>query len=440
MDEIKEALPVRIAWIGPMPSNGGGAGGVSSQLLKELDRLGIEVDCFVPGHPNSIPEHLGSLEHIRFICGPSSWQWGKWYSRNRLLSFITGQIANLRAENRLAFQLLRLHQTRSYDVVYQFSHIEFSALKRFRSKLPPIVLHPSVHAQGELRWHKAEDHLSKASESFVMRFGARIMLTVRSVIQKRHIRYPDLILGLSQNFAQDVMEDYRVPSRKLKILPNPIDLDYYSPESPPHVRRRLVILFVSRIAVRKGVEMVVELSHRLDDLKDDVEIKVVGEKSQWSDYKGLLQNLNLRIAKYVGEIGLKDGGMRGIYRQSDILVQPSHYEPFGLTVAEALASGIPVVVSDKVGAGEGVHELACRRFHDGQMEEFEHAVRILVNDLQDERKRVDIRTIARQECERLYCGEVIASRLMEYLTSCGVSSNSTDSETVSPLQLHQLEG
>ena len=40
----------------------------------------------------------------------------------------------------------------------------------------------------------------------------------------------------------------------------------------------------------------------------------------------------------------------GVYRAADLLVLPSHYEPFGLVVNEAMLCGCPVAVSDRVGA------------------------------------------------------------------------------------------
>lgn len=406
---------MRIAWIGPMlNAAGGGASGVSRLLLTELSHRELYIDCYLPGDESLVPGGLRDHPRLRFICLKPSWEWNRWYSRNNLMAFLTGQIANLRAENRLARKLLQQHLAKPYDLVYQFSHIELSSLRRYRKRLPPIVMHPSVHAAGELRWHRKEATISTKTEKLIVRLGVRSLLNIRSMVQRRHIRIPARVLALSHNFAHDLISDYNVSPSEIDIIPNPIDLESFHPVSAePQVlndNNRTIILFVSRIALRKGVEQIVELSHRLNDLADKVEIQIVGYKSLWSDYMGLLKSINPRTTRYIGEVPNHE--MARLYRGADLLVQPSKYEPFGLTVGEALACGVPVVASDKVGAAESVHPLCCRTFPCNDMEAFETEVRKLLRDIDDKPLKNQIARLSRAEAERLYSSSVIGDKLL----------------------------
>lgn len=407
---------MRIAWIGPMPNDEGGASGVSNQLLRELNKYGVSVDCYMPGHESALPSELRGLQNVRFICGSSTWQWNRWYSRNRLLAFITGQVSNLRCENRLALALIEEHRRKPYDVIYQFSHIEFSVLRKYKRELPVIILHPSVHAMGELRWHRAEASLSKLCEPAIMRMGARCLLYVRSIVQRRHIRFADKVLALSENFARDLITDYRIPNERIAVVPNPIDLARFVPNLQiKQDSSRLVLLFVSRIAVRKGVEMIVELSHRLNDLAGQIEIRIIGDKSMWSDYTALLQQLDPKVARYVGSVSGKGSAMTEVYQSAHILIQPSRYEPFGLTVGEALACGTPVVASDKVGSAEGLDPEVCRVFPDGNLDALEKQLRTLIGDLRDVTRAASIYRKCRLECERAYDCSSVTSQLLANL-------------------------
>lgn len=407
---------MRIAWIGPMPNETGGATEVATQLLAGLAQYDVDIDCFFPGHRSAVPARLARLPHLHFHCESSSWAWGRWYSRNRLLCFITGQAANYRSENRLAKRLIDLHRRNPYDVLYQFSHIELSILRKFVDELPPIVLHPSVHAAGELKWLKREAVISRKTEPLLRRVGTRLMLQVRAAIQKRHIVYPTHIVSMSENFANELVVDYRVPRSKLSIVPNPVDTIRFTPAAPTSgddAQGRLKFLFVSRIAVRKGVEMMVELSHRLQDVADSVQIEIIGDRSLWSDYTPLLRQLNPHVAVYVGKV--QADGMNDRYRSAQALIQPSHYEPFGLTVGESLACGIPVVASDKVGATEGVHPDCCRVFPAGDMDALEREVRRLIDDLTDKASRERMAHLARSEAERLFSCPVVTWDLIRCL-------------------------
>lgn len=409
---------MRIAWMGPMPNNGGGATGAGRQFLLELSRQGIEVDCYFPGVETDLPEMLKNEKNLRFYIQSTGWSWNRWYSRNNFLAFVTGQMANLRCEMKLAKLLMQNHKRKPYDLVYQFSHIEMHALKKFKSHLPPIVLHPSVHAAGELHWHRKETQLSRMSEPWTTRQAVRLLLIIRSRIQKKHIQVADFIISKSQNFAVEMSKDYALEPGKIPfIVRNPIDTDKFMPNRAKIENRPdfpLTFLFVSRIAVRKGTEMIVELSHRLSDLEGRVRILIVGNHALWSDYRALLAKINNRTAEYRSEISGKE--MINLYHTVDALIQPSHYEPFGNTVGEALACGLPVISSNKVGAAEGVDPLCCRVFPTGDMDALEKHVRELYQELLTPRRK-EISEAARSEAMRLFTNRVIVSDLIANLES-----------------------
>ena len=407
---------MRIAWIGPMPSDGQGALGAGREFLLELARQGVEVDCYFPSGETRLPAVLEREPNLHFCLEPNRWRWNRWYSRHRLLAFVTGQLANLCCEMRLAKKMAENHRARPYDFVYQFSHIEMHALKKYKRHLPPILLHPSVHAAGELQWHRNEAHLSRQSEPWLKRMLVRLLLMIRARVQKKHIRLADHVLSLSRTFAEEMIRDYGIsPGKVAGIVPNPIDLDTFRPASRTRSETdQVTFLFVSRIAVRKGTEMIVELSRRLDDLAGQVRIIVAGNHSLWSDYRKLLHKLNPRIAEYRGQITGEN--LVRLYQSADALIQPSHYEPFGLTVGEALACGLPVVASSKVGAAENVDALCCRRFPPGDMDALEREVRRLHADLRSAGRK-EIMAKARAEAVRLFARKTIVSNLILRLES-----------------------
>ncbi|RUS45263.1 glycosyltransferase family 4 protein [Cohnella sp. AR92] len=405
---------MRIAWIGPMPNDGGGATGVGRSILLELSRKGIEVDCYFSGDRRNIPEVLLKEKNLNYFCEATSWSWNRWYSRNNYMAFVTGQYANLRCEMKLAKIMAEQHRIKPYDLVFQFSHIELHALKKYKKQLPPIVLYPTVHHAAELRWHRREKHLAKGSESWATRMLVRLMLNVRASTQKRHVKSVDYIVSLSRNFAKELCEDYKLSPDKVNFfVPNPIDVDKFRPM--PELRQnrtdnRVTFLFVSRISVRKGTEMMVELSRRLSDLAGQAKIILVGNHSLWSDYRGLLKGLNPEVATYISEISGKQ--LQGLYHEVDSLVIPSHYEPFGLVVGEALASGLPVVASDKIGAAEEVKERVCRIFAAGDMDALEAAVRKLYEEIRSGRGS-ELSEVARHEAVRLFSREKVGDDMAE---------------------------
>jgi glycosyltransferase involved in cell wall biosynthesis len=402
---------MRVAWLGPAPAVRFGVPHAAGLILEGLAGAGAEIDCFTVADPAALPASLREREAIRFVVRRPVWPFGDWYEPPAAVTFLVSQSARAAGQARLVQSLAARHAERPYDVLYQFSQLELLAARPLVGRLPPIVLHPQVHAAGELAWHRREDALSRRCEPAARRALARATLTARAALQRADVRVARGLIVPSTAFATALGGDYVVPADRLRIAPNPIDLERFRPPPAPPPPRPVVLLFVARIAVRKGVEMIVELTRRLRDLRGQVRVRVVGGGGDWSDYRPLLADLDPAVGEYLGE--LDADGVAAALASAHGLLQPSHYEPFALTVGEALASGVPVVASDAVGAAEHVDRDCCRTFPAGDADAFEAAVRRLVAEAGASDGR--LRALARAEAERAFAPSAVGAAVAAHL-------------------------
>jgi glycosyltransferase involved in cell wall biosynthesis len=400
---------MRIAFLGPSPSDTSGVTYATTVLLRALQARGLEIDVYT----NERPTVLGDLDGLTFVTEPLREDAVfRALRRAPLLKFGWGQSQRALAHRRLTRRLVAEHATRRYDVVYQFSQPELLSLRAHRHELPPIVVHPQVHAAGELRWHRRESDLARACEPRARTVAARAMLAARAAGQRRDFREVAAVICPSDRFADELARDYGVPRELVHVVPNPIDLDRFRRGDSPTAYPR-EILFVSRFAVRKGVEMVVELSRRLADLEGSVQIRVVGDGSMWSNYTPLLRGLDPRVAEAVGYV--QPHALPEAFAGASLVVQPSHYEPFALTVGESLAAGTPVVVSDRVGAAEWLSAPSAGIFAAGDADAFEAAVRAMLERM--ETSEADVRAHARTTAESSFAPSDVAARVEQVLSN-----------------------
>ena len=393
---------ILVAYVGPTPEKGaGGPQGCAWLVLEELARSGAQLDLYLTltEDRSAIPA-LGLLPGVKVIAVGSVWRWHRWYSRSHLMAMVTGLGTTALGRRRLVNLLVEQHKLAPYDAMYQFSTIEVFGRRRDRQKLPTMVLHPSVHAAGELKWMWNERKLSRVCEGWLRPHIVMGWLLLRSRRQRRDIGRAAVVLALSEAFGRHLAEDYGVDPSRIRISPNPIDLESFRPQLQViPADGVLKIAVVGRISVRKGLELVVELSHRLRDLAGVVQFEIVGAPSLWSDYSRLLNDLDPTMATVLGYVSYDD--MKEWIPTCDLLLQPAKYEPFGLTVGEALACGVPVVVTSEVGASEGVSEACSITVPPCDVEALEKAVREMVARLTSP-ARGPMRAAARSEAEHLW--------------------------------------
>ncbi len=154
----------------------------------------------------------------------------------------------------------------------------------------------------------------------------------------------------------------RVPS---VIVPDGFDSAEFS-VLPPRGRFRErflgghdgpLILFLARVNAKKGIDVLIAAMKEVVDRHPDARLAVVGPPDPASFGKQVEQWIaDSGISSCIVDPGAADHSMRlEAFTDADIYALPSHAENFGFSVFEAMACGVPVVVSETINYA---HEIA----------------------------------------------------------------------------------
>lgn len=132
------------------------------------------------------------------------------------------------------------------------------------------------------------------------------------------------------------------------VAPNGVDVAYFQQAvtALPKPKRRA--LFLGRLHPKKGVELLIQAWAQLGPAYNDWELLIVGPDE--GGYRAVLEKelvahgASASIAISGAVFGLEKVRL---LRSADLFVLPSHSEGFSVAVLEALASGVPVLISDR---------------------------------------------------------------------------------------------
>jgi glycosyltransferase involved in cell wall biosynthesis/Tfp pilus assembly protein PilF len=156
-------------------------------------------------------------------------------------------------------------------------------------------------------------------------------------------------------YVREVYVKSGVPQEKVKVVPNGIDPAKFSPEVQPMdlaTRKSFKFLFVGGTIHRKGPDVLLESYLRSFTAQDDVCL-VIKDFGGQSFYTGQTMEARIKAAQsqpnapeilYLNT-ELPPEALPGLYTACDCLVHPYRGEGFGLPVLEAMACGLPVIVT-----------------------------------------------------------------------------------------------
>jgi UDP-glucose:(heptosyl)LPS alpha-1,3-glucosyltransferase len=157
------------------------------------------------------------------------------------------------------------------------------------------------------------------------------------------------MIANSELMKKDTVERFHVPPEAIHVVYPALDTKVFRPlPNKDNLRRRfgfpdkiIVSLVTSGNFQKRGLDLFADAMALLPpDIRDKASFRVVG-KDEKGQYSG---------KEIIFDPGLPD--IEAYFNAIDVFVLPARIEEFGRVVLEAMGCGVPVITTDKVGAGE----------------------------------------------------------------------------------------
>lgn len=221
-----------------------------------------------------------------------------------------------------AWQLRRLLRRLDVDLVNAHAPVPGLAdLAAFRSPAPVVL---TYHAGSLVKGGHPVDPLLRAYERFVL---PRVFARCRSLIA---------VSPVSRAHA----------TGRAHLIPPGVDGEVFAPSDEPRECRVLYVGRVEQTSRWKGLQVLVEALPRLRALVPDARLTIVGDGDDVVPLQKRAAELGVAdLVEWVGSVD--HSALPAYYRRAGVTVLPSltEAESFGMTLAEAMACGCPVVGS-----------------------------------------------------------------------------------------------
>lgn len=179
---------------------------------------------------------------------------------------------------------------------------------------------------------------------WAMRSGASVKKIFWPLIQKPSINHAACFHATAYSEYEDIRRmGFKQP---VALIPNGIDLPTFSRGRGDRAVTHRTLLYLGRLHPIKGIDSLLGAWRELQNEFPGWKLRIVGPEGDGA-YLMHLQSIvaELKLQRVVFDGSLYGDSKFDAYRSADLYVLPTHSENFGMTVAEALASGTPAVVT-----------------------------------------------------------------------------------------------
>jgi len=156
------------------------------------------------------------------------------------------------------------------------------------------------------------------------------------------------VIAVSRHLRLQLIDRYRAKPAKVRVIYNAVRPSERLERIDPEKR---LVLYVGRLAAMKGVDTFLRAAARVVPSFPDVLFVIAGEGPEYQRLIHLAAHLGIgdRVM-FLGKVSEEEREV--LLAGSSVFVLPSVVEPFGIAALEAMAAGVPTIVSKTSGVAE----------------------------------------------------------------------------------------
>jgi glycosyltransferase involved in cell wall biosynthesis len=222
-----------------------------------------------------------------------------------------------------------------YDLVWLHNPL-FIKNSPFKNSL--VTMHITAHGQIIQRIYSLHIHIYKKVSSLIERHSLNKIKKAR-------------FTAVSQQVCKE-LEEIGINKERITYIPNGVDTEQFKPSNDKKLLRKkfkipendLIFLSLGRLTEAKQPQKLIEVFSEIEKEKKDVSLVIAGEGELLEKTRKFVRQKRLKKVRFLGYVDEKD--KPDLYACSNYYIITSKYEGQPLTLLEAMASGLPCIVSD----------------------------------------------------------------------------------------------
>lgn len=259
-----------------------------------------------------------------------------------------------------------------FDIIHIHGIWHFGSLAPFliHNKVPIVI---TIHGLLD-RWAVAHSRWKKELVSFLY--------------QKKVLDKADLIQVNNTDEVADVTRYLGHEPKNLVIIPNGMRMEEFSILPPKQLFRAQfgidpaapMVLFMGRLNIKKGLSLLLPAFAAYAQKHPDAVLVLAGPDDGYQEEAESFIEEN-QLADQIKLVGmLTDSVKKAALADADLFVLPSYSEGFSIAVLEAMAAGVPALVSDRVGFGDFIRRYEAAYLTDLTTEAVQAGLETMLHD------------------------------------------------------------